>query len=109
MGQPVDNTVTYLLNQCLIALENHFNADVLVYYGPFEGGGNTFSMEKSTLKNLENTLENLAVKFENNNAIKQFENSFNEFEALAEKGLVETTLSLALISSLKGFPLTFKR
>lgn len=42
MKPSVDNIVSSLLNQKLIELETHFNADFLVYYGPFEGGENHF-------------------------------------------------------------------
>jgi hypothetical protein len=42
MKPSVDNIVSNLLNQKLIELETHFNADFLVYYGPFEGGENHF-------------------------------------------------------------------
>jgi len=42
MKPSVDNIVSSLLNQKLIELETHFNADFLVYFGPFEGGENHF-------------------------------------------------------------------
>ena len=42
MKPSVDSIVSNLLNQKLSELETHFNADVLVYYGPFEGGENQF-------------------------------------------------------------------
>ena len=42
MKPSVDNIVSTLLNQKLIELETHFDADFLVYFGPFEGGENHF-------------------------------------------------------------------
>ncbi|MFY0593322.1 SDH family Clp fold serine proteinase [Roseivirga sp.] len=43
MKPALDNKIHELLNKKILALESHFNSDVLCYYGPFEGGNeNTF-------------------------------------------------------------------
>lgn len=42
MKPALDHTVHKLLEERLIALEEHFNADFLKYFGPFEGGDNFF-------------------------------------------------------------------
>ncbi len=42
MKPSVDNIISSLLNEKLIELENHFDADILMYFGPFEGGENQF-------------------------------------------------------------------
>lgn len=42
MKPALDYQVHQLLQEKLLELENHFNADILTYYGPFEGGENAF-------------------------------------------------------------------
>lgn len=42
MKPTVNSTVCALLHEKLIELENYLNADLLIYYGPFEGGENQF-------------------------------------------------------------------
>ncbi|CAI8272973.1 MAG: Uncharacterised protein [Polaribacter sp. SA4-10] len=61
MKPSVDNIVSNLLNQKLIELENHFNADFLVYFGPFEGGENHFLSVVGDLAKDENKKEKLFV------------------------------------------------
>lgn len=42
MKPALDNQIHELLQNKLIAIDEHFGADVLSYYGPFEGGSNNF-------------------------------------------------------------------
>jgi len=42
MKPALDKQIHSLLHDKLTAIEAHFDADVLAYYGPFEGGTNTF-------------------------------------------------------------------
>ena len=42
MKPSVDTIVSELLNKKLAELEKHFDADILVYYGAFEGSENQF-------------------------------------------------------------------
>lgn len=42
MKPALDHTVHKLLEERLLALEEHFEADFLTYFGPFEGGDNFF-------------------------------------------------------------------
>lgn len=42
MKPALDYQVHQLLEEKLLELEAHFNADILTYYGPFEGGENAF-------------------------------------------------------------------
>lgn len=51
MKPALDNQIHNLLLERLRALENHFDADVLTYFGPFEGGENSF------LKIIENLVD----------------------------------------------------
>lgn len=61
MKPSVDNIVSNLLNQKLIELENHFDADFLVYFGPFEGGENHFLSVVEDLAKDENKKVKLFV------------------------------------------------
>lgn len=61
MKPSVDNIVSSLLNQKLIELETHFNADFLVYFGPFEGGENHFLSVVEDLAKDTNKKERLFV------------------------------------------------
>ena len=42
MKPALDDKIQILLNEKIVDLENHFDADFLTYFGPFEGGENTF-------------------------------------------------------------------
>lgn len=42
MKPALDDKIQTLLNEKITDLENHFDADFLTYFGPFEGGENTF-------------------------------------------------------------------
>ena len=42
MKPALDDEIHRLLNERLHALENHFEADILTFFGPFEGGENFF-------------------------------------------------------------------
>jgi len=42
MKPALDDTIHTLLEERLLALEAHFDADFLTYFGPFEGGENSF-------------------------------------------------------------------
>lgn len=42
MKPALDDKIQTLLNEKIVDLEKHFNADFLTYFGPFEGGENTF-------------------------------------------------------------------
>ncbi|MDH5398406.1 MAG: hypothetical protein OEX02_09680 [Cyclobacteriaceae bacterium] len=42
MKPALDDKIHKLLNEKIVDLENHFDADVLTYFGPFEGGENFF-------------------------------------------------------------------
>ncbi len=61
MKPSVNSIVSTLLNQKLTELESHFNADILVYYGPFEGGENQFLSIVEDLANDENKKDALYV------------------------------------------------
>lgn len=61
MKPSVDNIISSLLNEKLAELENHFDADILMYYGPFEGGENQFLTVVEDLANDENKKEKLFV------------------------------------------------
>ena len=61
MKPSVDNIVSTLLNQKLIELETHFDADFLVYFGPFEGGENHFLSVVEDLAKDDNKKEKLFV------------------------------------------------
>lgn len=58
----VDKSIHDLLNQRLVALENHFNADLFVYYGPIiEGAENSFLRIVEDLANDENKKDKIYV------------------------------------------------
>lgn len=59
--QPVNTLVKNLLNQKLEELEKHFDADFLVYYGPFEGGESSFLTIVEDLANDENKKDKLFI------------------------------------------------
>jgi len=61
MKPSVDNIISSLLNEKLAELEEHFDADILMYYGPFEGGENQFLTVVEDLANDENKKEKLFV------------------------------------------------
>ncbi len=42
MKPALDDKIHKLLNDKIIDLENHFDSDILTYFGPFEGGENIF-------------------------------------------------------------------
>lgn len=42
MKPALDDKIHRLLNEKIVDLENHFDADILTYFGPFEGGENFF-------------------------------------------------------------------
>lgn len=42
MKPALDDKIHRLLNQKIVELEQHFDADILTYFGPFEGGENFF-------------------------------------------------------------------
>jgi hypothetical protein len=42
MKPALDDKIHMLLNQKIVELEQHFDADILTYFGPFEGGENFF-------------------------------------------------------------------
>jgi len=42
MKPVLDDQIHRLLSERLLALEKHFEADFLTYFGPFEGGENLF-------------------------------------------------------------------
>ena len=45
MKPALDDKIHKMLNERLQALENHFNADLLTYFGPFEAGGENFFLK----------------------------------------------------------------
>jgi serine dehydrogenase proteinase len=61
MKPSVDNIISSLLNEKLTELESHFNADILMYYGPFEGGENQFLTVVEDLAKDENKKDKLFV------------------------------------------------
>lgn len=61
MKPSVDNIISSLLNEKLAELEAHFDADILMYYGPFEGGENHFLTVVEDLANDENKKEKLFI------------------------------------------------
>lgn len=61
MKPSVDNIISSLLNEKLAELENHFDADILMYYGPFEGGENQFLTVVEDLANDKNKKDKLFV------------------------------------------------
>ncbi len=61
MKPSVDNIISSLLNKKLAELELHFNADILMYYGPFEGGENHFLTVVEDLANDKNKNKKLYV------------------------------------------------
>ena len=42
MKPTLDDKIHKLLNEKIVGLEKHFDADFLTYFGPFEGGENFF-------------------------------------------------------------------
>lgn len=42
MKPALDGKIHKLLNEKIVGLEKHFDADFLTYFGPFEGGENFF-------------------------------------------------------------------
>lgn len=42
MKPALDDKIHGLLNERILRLETHFDADILSYFGPFEGGENIF-------------------------------------------------------------------
>ena len=61
MKPSVDNIISSLLNEKLIELETHFDADILMYYGPFEGGENEFLAVVEDLAKDKNKKDKLFV------------------------------------------------
>lgn len=61
MKPSVDNIINSLLNEKLTELESHFDADILMYYGPFEGGENQFLTVVEDLAKDENKKDKLFV------------------------------------------------
>lgn len=61
MKPTVDNIIISSLKKKLGKLESHFDADVLVYYGSFEGGENPFLAIIEDLANDENKKDKLYV------------------------------------------------
>jgi hypothetical protein len=61
MKPALDDKIHKLLNERLNALEQHFNADILTYFGPFEGGENFFLKIVEDLANDENKKEKINI------------------------------------------------
>lgn len=57
MKPALDDQIHQLLETKLIALEDHFQADILTYFGPFEGG-----IESNFLKIIEDLIDDPAKK-----------------------------------------------
>lgn len=61
MKPALDDKIHRLLTERLIALENHFDADILTYFGPFEGGENVFLKIVEDLSNDQNKKEKIYI------------------------------------------------
>lgn len=61
MKPALDYQVHQLLQEKLLELENHFDADILTYYGPFEGGENAFLRIIEELAQDENKKDKIYV------------------------------------------------
>lgn len=61
MKPALDDKIHRLLNERLKALENHFEADILTYFGPFEGGENFFLKVVEELATDENKKEKIFI------------------------------------------------
>ncbi len=45
MKPALDDKIHKLLSEKILELEVHFDADILTYFGPFEGGGENFFLK----------------------------------------------------------------
>ncbi len=61
MKPALDDKIHRLLNERLKSLEEHFNADILTYFGPFEGGENFFLKIVEDLANDEAKKERINI------------------------------------------------
>ncbi len=61
MKPALDDKIHRLLNERLNALEKHFEADVLTYFGPFEGGENFFLKIVEDLAEDENKKDKINI------------------------------------------------
>ncbi len=61
MKPALDDKIHRLLNERLKALEVHFDADLLTYFGPFEGGENFFLKIVEDLANDETKKDKIYI------------------------------------------------